>query len=480
MTGAAGAFTVTWDAAGNRAQLLGNVRTLNLPKGPYLRIAATNINVVVFTNGKDATGGTVTIHADVAFERVGPAGSQVTKIAFANASVANQSGISGSSGGDGITSASGALIILPPGAVTDPAFPAVTTATGGIAGVLTGRVDVGGVGGANLGIGFNTTGQHVKQTVVVGDGSIVVDLDPGASFIIQNLAFDLGDAFEIRAGTIAINGDSFTGSGLEIFIGKGPSKLPDGSLNPDAVGVLVTGATIAYLRVPGLGFALRVTGTLALVGLDGLSVSGTVSFTANTTAADRTVGGSTVSANTYRFTATAVSIKVPGIFELTGTLGLTRSPDGSLDIVLANASLLIGISGKNVALLSGYGAFSISPVTGFRLVNFKVTDFKLFPKATDTVAAGTTATLFPTADLVTPLKNAVVNPSSLGGTITVVFNDPNGVGLRPETITDQDAEIQLLLRRHRHRRGHRERRADPGLGHHLPLHATPASSATAW
>ena len=80
-------------------------------------------------------------------------------------------------------------------------------------------------------------------------------------------------------------------------------------------------------------------------------------------------------------------------------------------MVLANASLLIGISGRNVALLSGYGAFSISPVTGFRLVNFKVSDFKLFPKAADTVAAGTTATLFPTADLVTPLKNAVVNPA---------------------------------------------------------------------
>ena len=449
---AAGSFTVTWDAVGNRAQVLGNVRTLTLPKGPYLRIAATGIDVVILSDPANTAAGGVTIHADVAFERVGPTGAQVTKIAFANASVATGQGISGDAdGGNGLTSGSGALIIFPPGAVTVPAgvspvTPAVTTTTGGVAGVITGRINLGGVGGASLGIGFNTTGVAVKQTVVVGDGTIAIDLPgtPTAAFIIQDLAFDLGDAFEIRAGNIVITGDSFTGSGLEIFIGKGPSKLADGSLNPDAVGVLVTGATIAYLRVPGLGFALRVTGTLALVGLDGLSVSGAVTFTANTTATDRTVGGTTVSGNTYRFTATSVSIKVPGIFELTGTLGLTRSPDGSLDVVLANASLLIGISGKNVALLSGYGAFSISQVTGFRLVNFKVTDFKLFPKAGDTVAAGTTATLFPTADLVSPLKNAVVNPSSLGGTITVVFNDPNGVGLRPETITDPDAEIQLF------------------------------------
>ena len=57
-----------------------------------------------------------------------------------------------------------------PGRVS-PATPAVTTTTGGLAGVLTGRVDISGVGGANLGIGFNTTGAAVKQTVAVGDGT---------------------------------------------------------------------------------------------------------------------------------------------------------------------------------------------------------------------------------------------------------------------------------------------------------------------
>ncbi len=447
-----GGFSVTWDAVGNRAQVLGNVRVLALPTGPYLRIAADGIDIRIFKNGVDATGGTIVIRADVAFERVGPTGSQLTKIAFANASVTGGQGISGPGGAEGITSASGALIIFPPNSVTVPASagpPTVTevrTTTGGIAGVITGRVDIP-VGGASVGLGVNTTGVQVKQSVSVGTGSVSIDLAPGISFLVQDLDFSFGDILEIRAGSFSINGTTFSGSGLEIFIGKGPSKRADGSLNPAAVGILVTNATMAFRNVPGVGFALRVTGTLSLVGLDGLTVSGSVTFEANTTTSDQSVPGHTpvLAAGTYRFTATNARFAVAGIFELTGTLGLTRSPSGDLDISLANAGLLIGIGGRDVARLTGFGAFSISPVTGFRLVNFKVTDFKLFPKAGDpALAAGTTATLFPTADLVTPLRNAVVTPGQLGGTITVIFNDPNGVGLRPETITDTDAEIQLL------------------------------------
>ena len=230
---------------------------------------------------------------------------------------------------------------------------------------------------------------------------------------------------------------------------------------------------MAFRNVPGVGFALRITGTLRLIGLDGLTVSGDVTFEANTTTTDQTVPGyaPALVAGTYRFISANTVIGVAGIFQLSGTLGLTRAPSGDLDITLANAGLLVAIGGRDVARLTGYGAFSISPVTGFRLVNFKVTDFKLFPKVGDpALTPGTTATLFPTADLVTPLRNAVVTPGQLGGTITVIFNDPNGVGLRPETITDPDAEIQLLVGGVADLRGHRERRPDQGVGHQVPLH----------
>ena len=145
--------------------------------------------------------------------------------------------------------------------------------------------------------------------------------------------------------------------------------------------------------------------------------------------------------------AANVRIAVAGIVDIRGTLGLTRAPDGTLDIVLAQASVLVSIGGTDVARLSGYGAFTISPVSGFRLTSFRVDDFSIFPQnATDGATPGTAApVLFPTADLASPLRNAVIRAGTVVSTIDVVFNDVNAVGLRPATITDVDAEFQLLV-----------------------------------
>ena len=78
----AGGYSVTWNANGNQPLLQANVRVLTLPKGPFIRVAATNIEI-----GIGGTDG-ITIKADFSFERVGPAGAQVTKIALANVSLA--------------------------------------------------------------------------------------------------------------------------------------------------------------------------------------------------------------------------------------------------------------------------------------------------------------------------------------------------------------------------------------------------------
>ena len=51
-------------------------------------------------------------------------------------------------------------------------------------------------------------------------------------FIVQDLDFNFGDIIEIRAGQFVISGNEFTGSGLELFIGSGPSKLEGGAINP--------------------------------------------------------------------------------------------------------------------------------------------------------------------------------------------------------------------------------------------------------
>src|SRR5204862_2496620 len=65
-----GGFTVTWSSFGNKPPLTPNVRLLTLPKGPFLRITATQLVITI---------GSVTLTADISFERVGPSLSQVTR-----------------------------------------------------------------------------------------------------------------------------------------------------------------------------------------------------------------------------------------------------------------------------------------------------------------------------------------------------------------------------------------------------------------
>ncbi len=142
----------------------------------------------------------------------------------------------------------------------------------GVAGVVLGHVGGSSVS-ASLGLGINTTTGPVHTKVVVNGVEIAIDLDTtGFTFLIQDVDINLGGLFEIR-GDFRLSAGAFSGSGLEIFIGSGPSLI-DGALNPDAIGVLITNATISYqsfgaTAAEGL-YAIYVTGTVTLLGLPGL------------------------------------------------------------------------------------------------------------------------------------------------------------------------------------------------------------------
>ncbi|MCW5952861.1 MAG: hypothetical protein KIT69_11445, partial [Propionibacteriaceae bacterium] len=440
-------------------------RTMVLPKGQFLRIAGTGV-VVGFT------GTPLTLTADVAFERVGTGTNQVTKLGIANATLnPNGQAIDGTAPTGNLVALSGALFIFGAGAGTVSGSPAVTTSTGGVAGLLTGRIQVGGSGGslgASLGFAINTTGVQVKQSLVVGSQTLSVDL-PGTTrfaFVARDVEFSLGDFIEVRAGQIVLSGDVFTGTGLELFIGRGPSKLADGSDNPDAIGVLIRNASISILRDPsGTGFALRARGDFAFIGLDGLQVSAKVDFGVNTSSAtldppdldaSAPLPASTdpIAGDYFSFKAVNVSIGVAGVFAIIGNLSLTRQPNGDLDLAFNPIGIVIKVEGTNIALLQGYASFTISSASGFRLNSFKVGSFKLLPKDTDipstvsTLTGAGTVAMFPTADLAGPYKGAVLrsdDPNFASREIRVTFNDPNGVGLNINTITDAEAEIQVLV-----------------------------------
>src|SRR5260221_5001591 len=95
----------------NKPPLTPNVRLLTLPKGPFLRITATQLAITI---------GSVTLTADISFERVGPVGSKVTRIALANGSItADQVG------GDSpaLSNIRGALVIFPKNPITSTTPP---------------------------------------------------------------------------------------------------------------------------------------------------------------------------------------------------------------------------------------------------------------------------------------------------------------------------------------------------------------------
>ena len=240
-------FTFTDDAG------VATTKTLTLQAGPFVRVAAYDIDLNIDSNPA--------IHGDFFFEQAtrtltGGGTQQVTKIGAANITFAG-------SGGGAITNARGALVILPTG----------------IAGIVMGTASVTGGGfdfGASLGLGINTTPGAVHESVTVNGVVIPIDLDStGITFIAQDLDFNFENLLEIH-GNFQISTDgSFKATGLEIFVGKGPSQI-NGAPNPDAIGLLITNAAVSFQRAGTSNaagtYALYAKGTLALVGLDGLQV----------------------------------------------------------------------------------------------------------------------------------------------------------------------------------------------------------------
>src|SRR5439155_273171 len=201
-------------------------------------------------------------------------------------------------------------------------------------------------------------------------------------------------------------------------------------------------------------YVLVASGTIALVGLDGLVVQGTVTFQVNTTPQPHTVGGQNISANTFSFVGTGVKFSVGGVLEITGGLAITRQPNGVLDVSISNAEIGVTVDAKKIFTIKGSAAFTMGSAGGFRLKTFSVSDFSIFDQTAGPVAsasggstgATSTPTAFPTADLAGPFNGAVVVASQfLTPTpyVDVRFNDPNGVGLREESILDDTPELEL-------------------------------------
>ena len=416
-------------------------RTLSVPVGPFVRVAAYNAQITL--SGK-------TILGDFLFERSVKKGTTtpILKIGVAHLKLDD--------GANGIIQEAYGAFVVKPGV--------------GVAGVFLGKAGGAGTGdgggfsfGASIGLSINTTNQIVQETVVVNGQEIKIDLQPTPTFqfLLQDVDFDFGDILEIR-GNFKLSAGNFQGDSLEVFVGSGPSRLADGSPNPKAIGVLITAASI-HVKTAGAGqFAILVKGHLALVGLDGLQLSGDVEFRVNT--GDATLGQNlsaggvtrTVVPGTFSFIGTNVHFRVGTLLDLGGSIVISRQPNGTLDVALINAFVKIVVNGENLFEIGGTALFEINALTGFRMQSFKVSGFKILgdegiaaPAPTPVDAGGTAPApgLPPTADLASPLNGGKIVRQTFNGQghIDVQFNDRSGSGLKTPTIIDPEQEFDVYV-----------------------------------
>ena len=326
----------------------GSPVTLSLPAGPYLRVSLTGASLALTT-----VPGTPTLSGSFAFEQRG----QRTIIAATDVEVAVSIGTTAAR----LTQGQGVFVLV---------------GASGIAGYLSGKASVaaGGVqAGGDILLRVDTAlNTAIDETVEVGGQTLNVKFPSSATAVyavsLTGARLTIGDFVTIE-GDVAFTNDTFAGDGLTLFVGRGPARLDTGELNPLATGVLMTNARIGLVRV-GAGYALVASGTVSLVGVTGVTLTGTVTARVNTTGAaltrTLTIDGSAGPGIELAFTgpevvkefqAVGATLTVAGQ-SLTGTFAFSQVAGG--DVTVAATGVAANLGGGAVTLSSGTAALLVS------------------------------------------------------------------------------------------------------------------------
>ena len=242
---------------------------INLPAGPFFRIGVTGLQLDI---GGNLLGGSLSI------DQSGVGADKITRVGI--------TGVNISVGGSGITNGEGAFVLMTPAAgagLSGVAGFVSGTATGALNGVtLTG----------NAGFRFNKTGKSIDEMIEVAGRSLIIRFSDAETnifqFFAENLSLNIANFVTISGDVTFISKpgkDVFAGQGLELFLGRGPPRLANGDLNPIATGLLLTNARIGLVKFTSGGtstYALSATGTVQVVGVNGITVLGTALIRVNT------------------------------------------------------------------------------------------------------------------------------------------------------------------------------------------------------
>ncbi|MCX5671120.1 MAG: hypothetical protein NTU94_07360, partial [Planctomycetota bacterium] len=251
---------------------------VELAAGPFVRIEVLG--------GKLTVGG-VDLAGSFAFDqKKREDGGSVTRIAV--------TGLAVTVGGQSLSNGEGAFAILP----ADP----LVAGSGGIAGFASGQLVLGGggvSGSASAGLRINKTGLEVHESIQVGEKTLTIDFGPGQGDVLEIFASDVNLTI---ADFLCIEGGSFSDQTVgnlrtikgaaNLFVGQGPATIKDSGgnwtnlVNPAARGILIENAVFEVKQfndTTPATYAMGAKGTIHLLGIPGVTFSGTVVVEINTT-----------------------------------------------------------------------------------------------------------------------------------------------------------------------------------------------------
>ncbi|PYN91696.1 MAG: hypothetical protein DMD91_33745, partial [Candidatus Rokuibacteriota bacterium] len=349
-------------------EIAGQLKTLSLPAGPYVRVAVLG--------GQLTLGSHPALSGNFFFDRTTREdGTPLTRIAVSDLQV----NVSIGGNGAALTQGEGGFVLL----------------GGGVAGVISGKASIAAgpiQAGASILLRINTTGAAVDETIDLGGRAVLIRFGAAESAVVggvfevsfSGLSLNIADfltlegnvTFGSRTLSDGTAADVFAGEGLQAFLGRGPPKLAGGDPNPLAEGVLLSNARIGLIRI-GTTYALVADGTVSLVGVNGVVLTGTAHVSINTTglAIDETLSipGSTSPGIVVRFSTANQVVSFEALNAQLSVAGQTLTGNFAFDhgtsvddvrIAASNVTLDLGggstgpvrvVNGQGALLLTGAG-----------------------------------------------------------------------------------------------------------------------------
>ncbi|MDT9180442.1 MAG: hypothetical protein P5684_22745, partial [Limnospira sp. PMC 1238.20] len=207
-------------------------------------------------------------------------------------------------------------------------------------------------GELSLSDSFTVGGQTVNLTF--SDSEVAVGSSAFIQILAENSSLNIGDAFSL-SGDFAFtrDGEGFvvTGSDTQAFIGYGPLQTSAGLENPQAVGIAADNLSFGLAVRDNGTMALTAQGSARVIGVPGLTLSGSLQVQANTTGASSfDFGGSLGDVNfgssdpLFRFSGSNLSLGIDGFVSLSGDFSFEQD-SSSLVITAQNVHASLGAGG---------------------------------------------------------------------------------------------------------------------------------------